>query len=681
MVNKVSIVLIFIFFCINTKAQNESAVEDLIEQIVSTTLTESDEGQFIDMSQLRFELEQLARNPISVNSDKMEIFTRLGLLNMEQYSALQKHISVYGKLNELEELQIVSGFDAATIRMLKPFISFDAFVKTAEIPGKTVFEESRKDLLVHYQRLIEKPKGYSGPQPAYPGDLARIMVRWNMLFYKNWRMGLNIEKDAGETFGWIPEKRKIGFDHVSGFVQFKGKGILKNAIIGDFNAGFGQGLTFWKGLAFGKSANSVPIRKVAPGIRPHTGIDESLYLRGLGFTINKKRLIATGFISYRKLDANPLIDSLENPKVFTSIQTAGTHRTPSEIDHAKLLSEFLTGGNATLKFNKLKTGFTFVYQQLGGNLQARESLYRFHYFTGNQNWIGGAQFDYSFNNVSLFSEVSMSKNQKWAYLAGATLTPDPKFSFTIYNRWFQQGFQPIYSLAFGESSVNRNENGIYFGWEFTPYRKHKITGYFDLFSFPWLKSNADAPGKGSEALIQYIYKPSKKWGVIVRYRNKQLELNAPGDNNDLLTQIYNQFRVQFQFKPLESWIFRTRFETVWLKRIETTQGYLFYLDAIYQPLEKPYSGSIRYAIFNTPDFATRIYAYERDVYYTYSVKPYFGQGRKVYLNLKWRFRRLFTFVFRIDQTLFPFLDSIGSGNDLITQNHRTGIKMQIRVRW
>jgi hypothetical protein len=236
-------------------------------------------------------------------------------------------------------------------------------------------------------------------------------------------------------------------------------------------------------------------------------------------------------------------------------------------------------------------------------------------------------------------------------------------------------------LAFGESSVNRNENGIYFGWEFSPFRKHKLTGYFDLFSFPWLRSNADAPGKGSEVLIQYIYKPSKKWETIVRFRNKQLELNAPGEKNDLLAQNYNQFRIQFQFKPLASWVFRTRFETVWLKRIDTKQGYLFYLDVIYQPQEKPYSGSLRYAIFNPPGFATRIYAYERDVYYTYSVKPYFGNGRKVYLNLKWRFKRLFTFVFRIEQTLFPFQDSIGSGNDLISLNHRSQFKVQLRVRW
>jgi hypothetical protein len=358
---------------------------------------------------------------------------------------------------------MISGIETSTIRMLKPFISFDSFIKTNEVSTKAILKESKKDLLIHYQRILETPNGYIGSQPAYAGDLSRIMVRWNMAFYKKWRMGFNLEKDAGETFGWAPQKRKIVFDHVSGYLQFRGNGILKNAIIGDFNAGFGQGLTFWKGLAFGKSANSVPIRKVAPGIRPHTGIDESLYLRGLGLIITKNRMIATGFISYRKLDANPLIDTLDNPHVFTTIQSAGTHRTNSEINHAKLLSEFLTGGNVGYKGNKFKIGVTYIYQQLGGELQPRNTLYRIHHFSGNQNWVGGTHLDYSLNNMHFFSEISMSKNQKWAYLAGATLTPDPKFSFTIYNRWFQSGFQPIYSLAFGESSVNRNENGVYFG--------------------------------------------------------------------------------------------------------------------------------------------------------------------------------------------------------------------------
>ena len=680
MKNKILIAVI-LFCSVAINAQEESSIDNLIEQIVSSSLAQTNEGEVVDMSQLRYELEQLASNPISINSEKIEVLTRLGLLNTEQFFALQKHISVYGKIYEVEELQVVGGFSYEVIQMIIPFVTFNSFIDSPEIKKKIVFQESRKDLLIHYQRLLEMPDGYKGVDPKYSGDISRIMVRWNMMFYKKWRFGLNMEKDSGERFGWNPEKQRLVFDHVSGFLQYKGNGLLKNAILGDFNAGFAQGLTFRKGLSFGKSANSVPIRKVTQGLRPHTGIDESLFMRGFGFTIGLRNIMGTGFFSYRNLDANPLVDSSSVHILFSSIQSSGYHRTESEINNAKLLSEYLVGGNISLNQKRVNVGFTFVYQSLGAELKPRESLYRVHYFTGKSNWVGGANFNTSIKNMAIFGEVSASANQKFAYLFGATISPDPKYSFTIYNRWFQKEFQPIYSQAFGESSVNRNESGIYFAWEYIPKKRHKLTGYFDLFSFPWITSNADAPGTGSEFLAQYLFKPSKKWEVILRYRNKQLEKNSPLGFNDLMSQSYNQFRIQFQIKPYKFLLFRSRLEMILLKNSNINKGYLFYLDAVLKPIEKPYSFSIRYSIFNTPNYDTRIYAYERDVYYTYSVKPYFGNGRKVYFISKWRFKRIFTFVFRIDQSFFPFQEQIGSGNEMIEKNHKTGVKLQLRIRW
>jgi len=678
MKNKIALLLLVFFSPLLVQGQNE--IGNIIEDIVANNLAASGEEQFIDMNQLRFELEQLARNPIQVNSTKMDIFTRLGVLGTEQYNALRNHINRYGKINEIEELQMIEGFDAETIRKLRPFISFQLFAQTDEFKKRTFIEETKKVFLIHYQQLLEKPAGYRGAEPKYSGNLARMMVRFNMNFYKKWRMGINLEKDAGETFGWNPERQKLGFDHVSAFLEYKGNGILKSAIVGDFQAGFGQGLTFWKGLTFGKSANSVPIRKVAPGVRPHTGIDEVNYMRGLAFKMEKGNRSLIGFVSYRKLDANPLNDTIENPVVFTSILTSGTHRTASELKNDKNLSEILGGADFTIEFGRLRLGGSFVNRVLGGELQPPLNLSRLNLFRGKSNWVGGIHVDYSLNNIHLFTEVSMSKNKNWASLAGAIMTLDPKFSLSVYTRIFQPGFQPISSLAFGESSKNQNENGIYFGFEFKLNKRNKFTGYFDLFSYPWLKSRIDAPSSGSELLGQYVFAPTKRWEFGVRYRYKKGELNET-DAQKIIKKSAQQFRLQIQFKPLNGWILRSRYEVLFLKQLVNETGQLFYVDAIYQPMEKPWSGSVRYALFNTPDFDTRIYAYERDVYYTYSVKPYFGQGQKVYLNLKWQFNRYFKLIFRIGRLVYPFANSIGSGNDLIAANHRTEIKIQLRVRW
>jgi hypothetical protein len=97
--------------------------------------------------------------------------------------------------------------------------------------------------------------------------------------------GLNLENDAGEVFRFDVEKHKLGPDHSSLFFSYAGSGKIQRIIIGDYQAGFGQGLAFWKGMAFGKSANSVPVRKVRAGIRPYAGNNEFEFLRGFALEL------------------------------------------------------------------------------------------------------------------------------------------------------------------------------------------------------------------------------------------------------------------------------------------------------------------------------------------------------------------------------------------------------------
>ena len=56
------------------------------------------------------------------------------------------------------------------------------------------------------------------------------------------------EKDAGEEF--FQGSQKNGFDFYSAHLFVQGFGTIKQLAIGDFQAQFGQGLTFWSGLAF-----------------------------------------------------------------------------------------------------------------------------------------------------------------------------------------------------------------------------------------------------------------------------------------------------------------------------------------------------------------------------------------------------------------------------------------------
>ena len=95
-----------------------------------------------------------------------------------------------------------------------------------------------------------------------------------------------MEKDPGEEF--FTGSKKQGFDFYSGHFFMKNFGVLKALAVGDYQAQFGQGLTFWSGLAFGKSADAIGIKRNAVGLRPYTSVDENRFLRGVATTVGFK---------------------------------------------------------------------------------------------------------------------------------------------------------------------------------------------------------------------------------------------------------------------------------------------------------------------------------------------------------------------------------------------------------
>ena len=668
--------LILLLVSSNYIFSQEIEIENLIEIIINQNMND-EKDNIIDIALLQSELERLQQHPININSNDFEIFLRIGILTSNQYSAIQDHIKNYGQLLAIEELQQIRALDISLIKNLKPFISFNGISEIKTILTDNIVKESKKDLTIHYQRTVQKITAYMGPEPIYLGDPSRIMIKFSSRFYKRWKFGLNLEKDAGERFNWKIKEKKVGFDHVSAYLNYNGKGLIKSIIIGDFQVGFAQGLCYWRGFSFGKSSSSVPIRKIAFGIRPHTGMDEINYLRGLGIKIGNDRIQNTSFVSYRSLDAIPLDSTLSS---YRSILTSGYHRSALEINYASSLVEISWGNHFTYSLSNLDVGFTYAHQLLQNDLSAKKELYAFHYFSGKENYTFGMNADLTFNNAHLFAEVSRSANGSVAYLIASVITLDPRFSFSVLHRNYPTNYQAISSSAFGEASRNQNEKGIYFGIEFKLSRKTLINAYVDLYQFPWIRSAAVSPTIGNEWLFKITHKSTKRLISSFQYRYEKDELKIPGIiANSSRTR--HRLRIQNEHSINSSIKLRYRLELHYLAFIEKRSGYLFYTDLIIQSPDKPYTISLRYALFNTDDYTSRIYAYERDAYFSYSIKPYFNRGQKVYLLAKWSMNRLFTFVFRIAHSRFPYQSTIGSSNDLIEGNQRTDLTFQLRMRW
>ena len=227
---------------------------------------------------------------------------------------------------------------------------------------------------------------------------------------------------------------------------------------------------------------------------------------------------------------------------------------------------------------------------------------------------------------------------------------------------------------------------MFTGLTYKPNRRIKVTGYADHFKFPWLRFRTDAPSSGVEYLAQINYKPSRSQEYYVRYRTETKAQNATGSDAIITSPSEinkRSFRMHASFKPSTALQFKTRAEFSEFSELGQPKehGFLFYQDVAFKPLGKPYQISFRYAHFSVDSYDARIYAYESDLLYVFSVPPYFGSGSRIYVMAKFKIKRKVDLWIRWSQWFYNDRTTISSGNNEILSNRRDEVKVQLRWKF
>lgn len=128
--------------------------------------------------------------------------------------------------------------------------------------------------------------------------------------------------------------------------------------------------------SFGKSPDPMGVRKRAKGLYRSSSTNENQFLRGLGTTVTLGRFDITVFGSYKKSMPTSPIYQLKIAW-FSSLPISGLHRTPSEINNKKTLSELVTGGNINFGWKNLKVGATASFANLDGFYNMPNQPYRY----------------------------------------------------------------------------------------------------------------------------------------------------------------------------------------------------------------------------------------------------------------------------------------------------------------
>lgn len=636
------------------------------------------------------ELKWLTRHPINLNTASAEELRSLPMLNDLLITRVHEHIERHGPLVSMHELQSIEGFYPGLIQSLIPFAHVGSHESRPVFGSGTLANEGEHVLFLRYQQLLEEQAGFSDPGmaadgglpgPAYPGSPYRLYARYRFTWYRHISAGITAEKDPGEEF--FKGSQPKGFDFYSAHIFLRDMGRLKTLAIGDFLVQWGQGLSLWTGMGFGKSSQVMGIRKNGSGLRQYTSVDENNFFRGVGSTWQVGPLEITCFWSSKRRDAS--INAGENGQPLVSgFPQTGLHRTQRELEGKHAVKESTMGAMVSGHFGPLALGVTAVGTSWDAKIQQHVQPYNQFSAPGNPCLNAGVHYELVIRNLAIFGEVASGPELNPSFINGLLVGLHPKISAAILHRQYHMGFQSVSSRAFGEHAGAVNEMGIYVGIEAILSPSLQLTAYADHFQFPWLRYRASMPSAGSDYLLNIDYAPHRQTSIQMRLRmqSKPLNTNNPVDIT-YLDQIKRlQFRIHFSREVIPGLRLANRIEIIRHTRGGISEiGFLSYQDILYRPLDAPLSLTMRFAMFNTGGHDSRIYAHEHDVLYAFSFPFYSDRGYRFYLLSKFNLHRQATIYARFARTAYINRDHTGSGLDRVEGNKRSEIKIQFRLRF
>ena len=680
--------------------QQDREKELLIEQKIEN-LAENAADTEVDYTLMLDELLYYAEHPINLNKTTKEELQNLDLLSELQIIHLLEHIEKNGSLLSIIELQAVKGFDLYTIQRILPFVKVSLDLENPAYSIKRILENGQHQFIARYQTIYENQKGYLNKRDTgllhnsgYLGSKEKLYTRYIFKHGHKLSVGFTGEKDPGEEF--FKGTQKQGFDFYSAHLFVKNAGIIKSLAIGDYQVQFGQGLSFWSGLSFGKSSFALNQQRLGIGLRPYGSVDENRFMRGGGITLGFNNFESTVFVSHKNIDAN--ISSIpdtnwvdQEPHIkkeitVTSFQQTGFHRTLTEIAGKNSVMENILGGNLAYKKRNFSIGTTVVKSVYDGLIQRNLSFYNQFEFNGSKNINLGIDYNWIFQNMNFFGEFAKSINEGYAFVNGVLMSVDPRLSLTIIHRKYEKEYQSVYGAGPGEGTRNSNEQGIYTGMVLIPAPRFSIAAYYDRFIFPWMRYLVDAPSYGSDGLVQGNYTLSKTTEMYIRIRQRNGFKNVSEDFEEInpiagSNQTNYRYNINYQLTPHIKLMNRVEFIEYKFQDNPDQHGYLILQDLVYKPIKQPLALTLRWALFDTDSWDSRVYAYESDIMYSFSIPAYYMRGDRFFAMIQYTLKRKIDIWIRFGQSYFYNRNTIGTGLEEIEGNRRSEIKMQLRYKF
>ena len=604
---------------------------------------ERNQTENADLTQLQEIWESCLENPLNLNSVPKEVLASLDLFSDIQIQDLLDHRKKFGSFLTVYELQTLPSWDTSFIQLILPFVTLDDRLDNPPLNWYELTRKGKIEAMTRFQHPIENTwtptiSKLNNSSTTFLGNSDYYLTRIRYTYQQRVSFGITAEKDVGEPF--FKSGNKNGFDFYSTHLQLKAGKVLKNIILGDYHVQIGQGLNCWTSFAIGKSLELTTSKKNAQVIRPHTSTEENRFLRGFASEIAYKNFSCLIFVSKNQKDASLNSDSSNQ---ISSVLTTGYHRTESELARKDQLKETVLGAYLRYDLGTLHFGLASVFMHYTPRINSKLTTYNQFDFRGKQYQSSSADYAFTYRNLLVFGEIStIDFTTKIALLQGLILALDAKNSFSLLYRNYDKGYETTYNAGFSEGNTVQNEKGFYIAFTSLFAKQWSLQVYSDFFQFPWLKQQVSLPSKGIENCLQITWKPSKTLECYVRYRDQWKEQNSSELTEGLkvLTNLNSSnLRGHLSYKMNDLLEIRARLEGVLIARGDKSpeKGMLFYQDINITSKNKNRDYILRFILFDTDSYASRIYSYESSPTYQFSSPAFYGKGIRAYLLVRLTF--------------------------------------------
>ncbi len=422
----------------------------------------------------------------------------------------------------------------------------------------------------------------------FEGDPMYAKLRYRFNYQNRVQAGVTVGRSTGVPWQDID---------YGGYIQLKDIGPMKTIVAGKYQASFGYGLVVGSPFKRGKTAYIQSTTKTDEGLKKFGSVGDSYdYFHGVG---------ATAKVS-RWADVSAWYSLCEEKE--------------DEWHH-------VVGVNATGRWKRLKVGVTAVeniYQPTPDpSLKGREVI--------NTQAVMGANVRWNMGKVDLWSEVATNQGARWgiAGIAGVRYTPISNMNLLGIYRYYSADYDNIYANALCSWSHIRDEHGGYLGIEYNRLKDWQLSAFCDVWK------------TGFETMAQADFIPQKHYRMHTRFRVKRKDEKDTYSLRWNMVYTFGQWQIKTQADGN-----MVHAKGAW------TYGWSVLQDVEYRFADVPIVLQLRAQAFDAREWDNRVYIYENDVLYAYSIPFVYGLGGRFWLNARYKINDTFSLYLRVSETVY-----------------------------